>query len=54
MTPRICVVIPSYNDAVMLAQCLTALHGQTRPADEIIVVDNGSSDATVDVALAHG
>ncbi|HWL01012.1 MAG TPA: glycosyltransferase family A protein [Microbacteriaceae bacterium] len=54
MSPSISVVVPSYNDAEMLQQCLTALHGQTRPADEIIVVDNGSSDATVDVALAHG
>ncbi|HWL01115.1 MAG TPA: glycosyltransferase family 2 protein [Microbacteriaceae bacterium] len=54
MTPRVSVVIPSYNDAVMLEQCLTALDGQTRLADEVVVVDNGSSDATVDVALAHG
>jgi glycosyltransferase involved in cell wall biosynthesis len=54
MGPRISVVIPSYNDAAMLEQCLTALEAQTRPADELLVVDNGSSDATVDVAIAHG
>jgi glycosyltransferase involved in cell wall biosynthesis len=54
VSPRISVVIPSLNDAVMLEQCLTALDAQTRPADEIVVVDNGSTDATVDVALAHG
>ena len=54
MTPRISVVIPSYNDATMLQQCLTALGEQTRLADELVVVDNGSSDATVDVAIAHG
>lgn len=51
---RISIVIPSLNDAVMLEQCLSALAVQTRPPDEVVVVDNGSSDATVDVALAHG
>jgi len=54
MSPSISVVVPSYNDAEMLKQCLTALDAQTRPADEVVVVDNGSTDATVDVALAHG
>jgi len=54
MPPTISVVVPSYNDAAMLERCLTALDEQTRRADEVIVVDNGSSDATVDVALAHG
>lgn len=54
MTPTISVVVPSYNDAAMLDRCLAALDEQTRPADEVIVVDNGSSDTTVDVAVAHG
>ena len=50
----ISVVIPSYNDASYVAACLDGLAGQTRPADEIIVVDNGSTDATTTVALAAG
>jgi glycosyltransferase involved in cell wall biosynthesis len=50
----ISVVIPSLNDGAMLANCLTALAAQSRPADEIIVVDNGSTDDTVDVARAAG
>ena len=50
----ISVVVPSYNDAGYLAACLGALAAQTRPADEIIVVDNGSTDATAEVALARG
>lgn len=44
--PRISVVIPHYNDADALAQCLAALHAQ-RDAGvpfEIIVVDNGSRE----------
>jgi len=48
------VVIPALNDAVMLEACLAALALQTRPADEIIVVDNGSTDDTAEVARRHG
>jgi Glycosyltransferases involved in cell wall biogenesis len=48
------VVIPSFNDAVMLRACLLALSVQTRPADEIIVVDNNSADDTAEVARAAG
>ena len=50
----ISVVIPSYNDEVFLRNCLAALAAQLRPADEIIVVDNASTDATADVARAGG
>lgn len=50
----ISVVIPSYNDAVFLNTCLVALAAQLRPADEIVVVDNASTDATALVARAAG
>lgn len=50
----ISVVIPCLDDAGYLAACLEALARQTRPADEVIVVDNGSTDASVEVALAAG
>lgn len=48
--PTISVVIPVRDDAVMLDRCLRALGAQTRPADEIVVIDNGSTDATREVA----
>jgi glycosyltransferase involved in cell wall biosynthesis len=48
------VVIPARNDAEMLARCLHSLAAQTRPADEIVVVDNGSTDHTRAVAEAGG
>jgi glycosyltransferase involved in cell wall biosynthesis len=48
------VVVPSWNDAAMLRVCLDALAAQTRPADEILVVDNGSADDTAAVARRAG
>ena len=48
------VVIPVRDDAEMLARCLAALAAQTRPADEIVVVDNGSSDDSASVARSAG
>ena len=50
----ISVVIPVFNDAVMLRACLDALAAQSRPADEIIVVDNGCTDDSADVGRAGG
>lgn len=48
------VVIPCKDDAEHLARCLMALGEQTRQADEVIVVDNGSSDSSAATALAFG
>ncbi|XAS64401.1 glycosyltransferase family 2 protein [Pseudarthrobacter sp. So.54] len=50
----ISVVIPARNDADMLAVCLAALAAQTRQADEIVVVDNSSTDNTEAVCAAAG
>ncbi len=46
----ITVIVCAYNEAQYLAACLHALLAQTRPADQIIVVDNASSDGTGAVA----
>lgn len=51
---QISVVIPARNDAEMLRVVLQALSHQLRPADEIIVVDNASTDDTAAVARAAG
>lgn len=48
------IVIPVKDDATRLDACLHALARQTLLPDEIIVVDNGSSDHSADVAARHG
>ena len=40
------VVIPSYNRAPVLARCLDALADQDPAPGEVVVVDDGSTDAT--------
>ncbi len=52
--PSVSVVVPVLDDAEHLARCLAALTAQTRPADEVVVVDNGSTDDSADVARAAG
>lgn len=48
------VVIPVKDDSAELTVCLAALAAQTRPAEEIIVVDNASADDSAAAARAAG
>lgn len=57
MTPLVSILIPAYNAAPWIAETLSSALGQTHPRCEIIVVDDGSRDETVQrtraVADAH-
>ena len=44
--PSIAVVVPAYNAERWIAETLRAVLAQTSPADEVVVVDDGSTDAT--------
>lgn len=48
------VVIPVRDDGPLLRECLRALALQTVAADEIVVVDNASTDDSADIARAAG
>ena len=49
----ISVVIPAYNAEKTLARALDSVLAQTRPSDEIIVVDDASTDRTVRLAKSY-
>ncbi len=46
MTETISIIIPTYQHAGTIVACLDSVLSQTRKADEIIVVDDGSTDET--------
>lgn len=48
------VVIPAYNAAHTLAESIESILRQTVPPTQIVVVDDGSTDATCQVARAFG
>jgi glycosyltransferase involved in cell wall biosynthesis len=47
--PSLSVVIPAFNEERHVGLLLSDVFGQTRRADEVIVVDAGSEDGTVSV-----
>ncbi len=49
----ITIVIPAYNEESRLRACLDSIALQSRPADEVIVVDNNSSDRTAKLASSY-
>ncbi|MBX9775616.1 MAG: glycosyltransferase family 2 protein [Xanthobacteraceae bacterium] len=54
MRGGISVVIPVYNGARYLSECIESVRNQILPAADIIVVDDGSEDDTPKVAAGWG
>lgn len=50
--PTLSVIVPNYNHAKYLPRCLNALLGQSVQPQEIIVVDDASTDHSVEVIQA--
>ena len=53
-SPRVSVVIPTYNRAETVARAIRSALSQTLQGLEVIVVDDGSTDDTVDVVARFG
>ncbi len=53
-TPLVSCIIPVFNGEAHLGQAIDSVLSQDHPALEVIIVDDGSTDASADVARAHG
>jgi GT2 family glycosyltransferase len=54
MPGAVCAVVVTFNRRALVAECLEAVLAQTRPPERVLVVDNGSTDGTVETLRASG
>lgn len=52
--PTISCVVPVFNGERYLAAALDSVLAQTRPPDEIVIVDDGSSDGSPEIVRRYG
>jgi glycosyltransferase involved in cell wall biosynthesis len=51
---KISAVVPLYNTRAYIVEAIDSILAQTRPADEIIVVDDGSTDGGAELLAGYG
>lgn len=51
---KISVIIPAFNEEKYIGKCLESIANQREKPDEIIVVDNNSTDKTAEIAKSYG
>lgn len=54
VTPLVSIIIPTFNRADLLPQTIESCLAQTYPNLEVIIVDDGSTDATAEVVARYG
>jgi len=54
MNPLVSVIIPCYNSQVWIAEAINSTLNQTYPNVEIIVVDDGSTDSSLEIIKSYG
>lgn len=52
--PLVSCIVPTFNGELFLGSALDSIFGQTYPALEVLVVDDGSRDGTAGLVAAYG
>jgi len=50
---KVSVIVPAYNEEKYLAKCIESILDQEDPADEILIINNNSTDHTVEIAKKY-
>ncbi len=51
--PIISVIVAAYNGARTLQHCIDSVSDQTYPNKELIIIDGGSTDGTIDILMTN-
>ncbi|MBC8065420.1 MAG: glycosyltransferase, partial [Chlorobia bacterium] len=51
---KVAACVPAYNNEATIAQAVMSLRSQTVPVDDVFVVNDGSTDATLAAAAGAG
>jgi glycosyltransferase involved in cell wall biosynthesis len=51
---KVSVIVPVFNGAAYLRETIDSVLGQTRAVDEIVVVDDGSTDSSPEILASYG
>jgi glycosyltransferase involved in cell wall biosynthesis len=54
MDPSVCIVIPTYNRANLVSRAIQSALVECMPGDEVVVVDDGSTDKTEEALRGFG
>ncbi len=50
---KVAVLIPLYNQARFIGAALASLRAQSRPPDRVIIIDDGSTDGSLNAVIAY-
>lgn len=51
--PLVSIIVPTYNSSAYLHRCMESIKGQTYKNIELILVDKGSTDNTIEIAREY-
>jgi len=52
-TPKVSVIVPAYDDEAYIEETLESILGQSLKEIEVILVDDGSQDGTLEIVRGY-